>query len=375
MDDDRRLARLHARRDAPVVVRAQERERPVVAATIGGTRTSGECPHTVSAIDGSWYLDGILAGEVAIFAFDDENGFASFGPFTLAAGMEARLDLDLLESIALEGRVTDEKGLPIAFAEVRIEQWLDELEESWLAHEVIERITVTGPDGRFRIPSLIVEPTARVIANAAGFDETIFEYVQVPGAIEIALARSGSLRGRVLLPDGAVLADSETAVVKAIRMDAPDRFWLTGVHDSGFAFDDHLSGEYWLQLLDPVLGFSPFVATSTNGHPVDLRLQKASLAIGRLVSAGMPVAGARVGPGWPEPDGTVALSPITAARSGRDGRFSVVLYEGETQAVVAWQAGFQTRAVFPVVATPGRNVDLGDVETVPGESTDVVRLE
>ncbi|MCE9594239.1 MAG: sigma-70 family RNA polymerase sigma factor [Planctomycetes bacterium] len=164
--------------------------------------------------DGHWSFDALDAGAWRVRAADASHGTLATRDIVLEAGETRTLDLALLPTARIAGRVVDaETSDPVAGAEVALEP-------------TFEGAVRTDVDGRFALVATAVGVRAQVFARAEGraLVRTALEPVMRDGdELELALARGHGARGCVLDVDGAPLAGAWVAAVADV--------WVAGRHD------------------------------------------------------------------------------------------------------------------------------------------------
>lgn len=163
---------------------------------------------------------------------------------------EVEIDFRLqMESAAIAGRVTGERGQPIAGAKLRFNN-----AAGWglRDHETYPTLAITGPDGRYRLNDVPAHAGYVVLLVADSGPATRLGYVSVPAEIEVradfALG-SGAIRGAFVSEAGEPFAvkcpilgaRSQANVYYIARCLSDARFELTGLPP----------GRYRLENADP----------------------------------------------------------------------------------------------------------------------------
>jgi RNA polymerase sigma factor (sigma-70 family) len=367
----------------------------------------------------TWH-DGAPAAELAVRAHcetdpssrdepfrgrTDEDGLAVFdalfaGPVRLrldrgwrfdvavTAGATTSAEFSLPEGERVEGRVVDARGDPVPGAEVWL--WAG---DSWNG----SRAVTAGDDGSFHLKGL--RGQVRVGARAGGYQPSLsYDPIGLPldksGARTATLelgAPGGSIRGRVLDPDGEPVAGArvhagergghivdppegprgEAPVPASVATDGEGRFELPGDHAPG-AVPIHAMARGF-----PV--WSDSVNVAAGGASIEIALAHPARIQGQVLDgAGQPVENASVvcslerGGGWyqdafPPPrattdaDGRFQLETVPAgaqqlnAHPPRDAK-----RDGKAQASVTCTAGGVATCVLQLTPEPsirGRVVD------------------
>ncbi len=175
--------------------------------TLAGT---GAWRSAVTDASGRYEIVGVSSGSYQIQAVRNQTSTSGSAEVVVGA-TGASMDLEILESARLEGRVVDRAGAPVASA------FVNAMREQNGNVGWQEGTGATDRDGRF---TLEVDPgTWHVLAEIDGVRSkpgTTHVVAGETGAVELTLdARRGILRGRAVDADGSPVADA-SVVVRAI---------------------------------------------------------------------------------------------------------------------------------------------------------------
>jgi hypothetical protein len=275
-------------------------------------------------------------------------------------------DVKLPAAEAIEGRVTDSRGAPIAGAEVKVYPEMSNFSGGLIEiREGEEEPLRTGLDGIFRAERLEGGKRYNLMVQHAGYADTSLPGVQAPTTeplrIEMKVARN--LSGQVVGPEGEPVAGASLTRVEAIRRaggwggsmeplgttDADGRFRVSGLS----------SGPVSLQVTAE--GYAPRsieglqIPEDKDLEDVRITLSRGSVLDVRVLTAeGEPVAGA-----WVHTSPEERLdrpNPMFLDQPGRDrtdsaGRCRLTLPEAGTFQVSA--SGPGSSAMARVTAGPG----------------------
>jgi protocatechuate 3,4-dioxygenase beta subunit len=259
-------------------------------------------------------------------------------PRTAQLPQDLVVQLDPLD-VEARGSVTSESGAAIAGATVSVQGG---------------GVATTDHDGRFTVRGTSVRAEMRVTASAPGFAERgVVLQVSGPGAcddVEIVLAASALLRGRVVDERGAPVAGATVSAVSAdraiTRTDAEGRFALDGLPRVG----------EWLALRVVADGFAAANLSLASGRvpdvPLEIVLASGLDLRGRVVDpAGAPVPGTHVFAGA-EPDDLFTVH----GWADDEGEFTL---RGVPRDELAYGAVAEGYAPFTAVRDPQR--DAGEL--------------
>ncbi|MBI5543863.1 MAG: carboxypeptidase regulatory-like domain-containing protein [Deltaproteobacteria bacterium] len=305
------------------VVRDQRDGRPIPAATV----TAGASGAT-SDEQGRFRLTGLPGGLLTLQAFA-EGYVPRSSEVELVRGRERTgADVHLERAGRVFGRVTDNQGKPVPFAEVLSARYGFASRLSSLAP-----VAVTAEDGAFsgNVPPGRLE----LLARAAGYAEARTEEFDLGASEEheanLQLGQGGTLFGQVRDAEGAGVSQCQVQAFDTVH----GRITAQGSTGPG--------GQYWLagvpQAVYLVFAACPTGRAEAGGVrlaegaqvQVDLQLGSGTIA-GRVVdAAGKPVAGAAIAV---RPDGSAAPeSPAGTSRA--DGTFELGRLAGSRFAVSA----------------------------------------
>lgn len=258
----------------------------------------------VTDASGEFEIPSIRAGRVGLYC--DRNGDQGSSA-TVAADERALKEIVLPLGVQLEGEVVDARGAPVPGAGV----WLSEAPTPRGG-----RIAVACDEhGRFALRD--VSPRRYLGARAPGYAPSEVEWLASGGVREgeratlrlVLRDAGGSVRGRVLGPEGAPLAGTEVLVrapsPRAARLRAdgillgpPSTFEARTDEQGRFAFEDLALGEFQLVVRAPGLAqhVEPLSLTLEAPHAeVEPRLVPGGTVRGRVrFDDGSPASGAVV---------------------------------------------------------------------------------
>lgn len=243
-------------------------------------------------------------------------------------------DVRLVAAAFLEGRVTDERGAPVAGASVTLRP----VDGDFMAfHEgpPVEPVQ-TGADGQFRSGHVAAGTRVNVSVEHPGYVDAHAPGVEVPRAepLLVTLQAGRSLSGRVVDPSGKPVAGArltpspETGLgsfaIQSLRgprteSDGSGRFLLDGLSPGPLALWVMAEG----YLMKTVRGLQ--IPETGEAPPVEIVLGPGATVEGRVLDEGSrPVAGAFVhaipAQGF---DGESWIPASGGVRSGEDGRYRV----------------------------------------------------
>lgn len=178
-----------------------------------GTADDIAYTHAFTAADGSFELRGLAAGEARLAAAHAALGKASLAVRT-EAGAVTECTLQLSRGVELRGRVLDENGAPVAGALISC---TGEAARSGWSHWMGAR---TEDDGRFAVGNCPEQGTLTVTVGGEGIEEARRTHVDPAGGelvlrVRRALPASVRIRGRILDPEGAPIANASTTALRA----------------------------------------------------------------------------------------------------------------------------------------------------------------
>ncbi len=195
---------------------------------------------TVSGADGGFGFTDLPAAQFRPLAQQGSSVSQTRTPVVLRAGGTESVELLLEPGATVRGRVQDDRGQPVAEAEVGVQEAGRKI--GWEA----ARGTLTGvrvqPDGRFvleGVPPGPMELTPTAVGFAGG-ERTVQVGPQVAGEVVLVMARRIRISGTVLRSDGQPAADAQVRghsqalgggsdVLSAARPDAVGRFGIDGL--------------------------------------------------------------------------------------------------------------------------------------------------
>lgn len=172
--------------------------------------------------------------------FDLQAKRAGFAP-AFREGLEISAkskEVDLGEIVleagaAIEGRVTDERGNPIARADV----FLSAEEDFGAFFGAGERAVVTGADGRFRFPDLPRGRRFELMVTREGFAPASLPGLEArPGSpLRIELREGRTLAGRVVDADGEPVAEASISLLETTQITLEGSGFSSGSMTRGVA--------------------------------------------------------------------------------------------------------------------------------------------
>lgn len=295
---------------------------PIAGAVV---RTRGHWPHgplearTDEA--GRYRIGGLPLGTVAVRADHPDHVEAS-GEATIepagAGSAEVQLDLVLRQGLSVSGRVIDERGEPVAGAEVSL---LDDPRYG------PAKPVATAEDGSFRVTGLSPGFWRPQVAKEGLTQADPHARVEVTGplsGLELRMVRGAVIAGRV--------RGLERSEIPRVRMTAAPLShpgpWLSGHLDDegGYSIDGAGPGAWRVTATVPgggSVGDQRYaageveLAAGEREARLDLDLSGRVVLGGRVTLGGEPVAGAMVMVGGLEP------SRVVMTRTGADGGFRV----------------------------------------------------
>jgi protocatechuate 3,4-dioxygenase beta subunit len=168
---------------------------------------------TTTDAEGRFELVDLPAGAHMPWNVAPPEGWLSVRPVPpLVVPQTAPLEIELVPSQSIAGRVVDAEGRPVANAALRVESFLPERSG--------RRGFSTATDGTFRIDGL-ASGVYDLTAEASGYQPATRRGVEVPGPgdapIVLVLERGAALAGRVTDPNGVPLSEANVRLHDATR--------------------------------------------------------------------------------------------------------------------------------------------------------------
>jgi hypothetical protein len=274
-------------------------------------RTFAAVARTTADAAGRFELRNLAAGQLDLLAEHPRHTRAHLPGIVIPAGGPA-VDLGtvtMADGVAIEGRVTDSRGVPIAGAAVQAmpesSDLLDRMPVRW-GDDSMGGTTRTGTDGAFRVERLRRGAPYSVAVSQSGYAPAFAPGVQAPTEepiwIEMKVART--LSGRVVGPEGEPVAGASLTWVEESRTGY-------GTSSSGRTLGQ-TDADGRFQVPDLLPGAAADLVVQAQGYrhrkvsglripedrdltEVKIALERAALLEVRLLSAeGEPVAGAQV---------------------------------------------------------------------------------
>jgi hypothetical protein len=340
-------------------------------------------PTTLTNQDGEFVLDGVRPGLVSVILDDAEHQTRVEGPLPTgeAGGTRDLGTLTLLDGLTLRGRVTDEGGEPVPFAQVRAGNQLS------VAPVAILRGPIQADaEGRFEVTGLR-EGLARAVARA----ESHHEYSPDPGGTHAGGEVTVVLPGRrnLVLDIRDMAGEAITQDVKVFTRylpvddaeELPDFVFMPKSRsvEQGVTRDEEdrlvvgdLAPGIW-DVLVSTPGYGPVRET----HDLTLAdvehvlvLEPARGMALRVVSAadGEPVEHARVSARDLEDDRDDMPQPVTAGRTDSDGKVVLEDLADSNYSLEISHPAFAVRTMEVTLPLPEQE------DGVPGEGEVLVEL-
>jgi len=267
---------------------------------------------TMTDANGEFTLDSLPAGEQT-FELNKEGFAAMRKTVEIAAGKEARLDVELDRGREVRGRVIDTSGNGIAAAQVM---------GTGGSTPGGGARTTSGDDGSFVLSGFEEHGRFTVIARKAGYVNAMANDVDPSSGqpLTLTLSRGGTITGRVLglsdadLQQVDVRASSATSSATA-HADAGGAFTISGVSDGRVTVTAYMTGvrmrESASKTIDVVNGTAP---------PVDIDFSEGISIRGRITRNGTPVSAGSLA--FVPHGGSLAGRPANG-RIGADGTYEI----------------------------------------------------
>jgi hypothetical protein len=340
-------------------------------------------PTTLTDQDGEFVLDGVHPGLVSVILDDAEHQTRVEGPLPTgeAGGTRDLGTLTLMDGLTLRGRVTDEGGDPVPFAQVRAGNQLS------VAPVTILRGPIQADgEGRFEVTGLR-EGLARAVARS----EAHHEYSPDPGGthaggeVTVILAGRRSLTLDIRDPAGEPITQDMKVFARFIPVEdaeeLPDFVFMPKPRDVEQGVTRDEEGRLVVGDLAPgiwdVLVSTPGYGPVREAHDLSLDdiehvlvLEPARGMAVRVVSAsdGEPVEHARVSARDLEDDRNDIPQPVTAGRTDRDGLVDLEDLADSTYSLEISHPAFAVRTMEVTLPLPEQE------DGVPGEGEVLVEL-
>ncbi len=316
---------------------------------------------------GAWLVEGVAAGDTPVLVFAPGMATWEGRVFVVENGL-VHCDAVMAKGARLIGTVRDERGAPVARAEVRVGSF-----------GLKSALTAADGDGVFLLDSVPIGAFT-VAAKAEGAGEARAEFIGVAGAElrwDATLLRATTLRGRVTANGGAVAG----ARVSARCMPASMQQWFadaTSGGDGAFEFTNCPAALLHLDVFSPTSG-SFVVATRDDVDPhggevlleVEASREPSAFVTGRVVDPnGDAVAGAEVTVLSASPD----ITGGHVVRTGADGRFLTPGCPPGEWFLFVHADGWSRLGAPRRTLTVGATTDFGDLRLVRGQNL-VVTLQ
>lgn len=244
---------------------------------------------------GQFMIRGLRPGFYVVIASGD--GLMGVGAATVVGDEAQPLALDLIPAAPLDGRIQYADGRPAAGAWVYPREWIGE-KSIWSGFSTGLRVQ-TNAAGEFRFPALW-RGDWRLTVKAAGAPTLETGPLSGHGgAVEITLARGGSIQGSVVdVASGEPAAGVHIVVPGIVRR---DRFETITGADGAYLIAGMLAGDYTVLIFDPhLIASGPLTAVhvdddATVAVPV-IQVTEGGSIVGRVTDAetGEGIGGAEV---------------------------------------------------------------------------------
>jgi hypothetical protein len=185
-----------------------------------------------SGVDGHFVLRDLPAGDYRLRARSPEHRPEEIDGLELAPGGALDIVIELRTGLALEGRVVDATGRPIAGAEVSsskpparagpiyVGMFPDPL--AWASDEFR---TTTDTDGRFRIGRLVSGNRRMVVRHDAGATAVVESIASGSSDVIIRMTSGARVDGRIIDAASQPIADARVTVRPLSERFPPDRMY------------------------------------------------------------------------------------------------------------------------------------------------------
>ena len=367
-----------------IVVRLAGRGRIVGRVLAGGIPVAGAevdlrrpdvFANSVTDSNGEFHFDSVLPGK-GVVALLDELGATDVES---RAGEETRADISVWRGPVLDGVVLDEEGRPVPKVLITFEKCGADRLLPGAPSQLLERYlrvpdryggsepgdypTETNLKGEFSFRRILC-PMVNLRLMPKGFLTELREEVSVPSHQQFRLRRGARVEGTIVHANGSICESANDSVfVRSSRRSARfevhrGRFTITGMPD-GDAEAEFSSRELGN-------GRAHFTIAGPSTSPVRLVMPGIAHARGRVLSDGMPIAGATVGAASISDRGAEIESDPFSGRTGPDGRF-VIPVPLDLSTVLVFHPEFRTVVRTDLRFTAGETLDLGDIPVERGE--------
>lgn len=247
---------------------------------------------TTSNPDGTFTLHGVDSGSFDLVA-STEDGTDGKIPVQVKGDLE-NLVIPLETRAKARGRVTDTQGNAVVGASVLYER--DQTKKvsfsmdasSWRANQ-----SITGPDGRYEIKGIKpgnykVEVEEYELANA--LPKISIKDKENPSDLDIKVrAKSESIEGKVIGPDGQAVPDAWVSVVSSDKYSDSDENYALSDESGRFTIKNLAKGEYTLEAEGLRGSAKQKVENAQTGSLVTIRLANLGKVEGRVTNAQGPI--------------------------------------------------------------------------------------
>jgi protocatechuate 3,4-dioxygenase beta subunit len=280
-------------------------------------RTNGSTLLARTGADGRYRIAGLPQGTYRV-TFDEKRFvLADRREVEVAAGESKTLDIALTPAVALVGRVSDEKGRPVAGARGTLSAGTDTRMGLMLRGLRTDGDSsqgfVSGMDGTFNAQRLAPGTNQKLTVSHPDFERRVVPGIDLvaglpkPASVDVVLSPGFVLTGQVKDKDGAPVAEASVGINRSVQMTGGRggnmmtfntiesvRPQAETDFEGKFEFKGLSAGEY-----DVTVSKSGFTRSVSNGvkagdgsSPMDVVLNPGASISGRLVqSNGQPVTG------------------------------------------------------------------------------------